>query len=867
MTAIAKIVEWANKTGRPIWWKHTVRLLIEKQELTGANQELIYKLARRESGFPELIEDYENYNSSISAEGFEIEEKPVTLSSIGPTENISALENTQVLKFSNIGLTVIYGDNGSGKSSYSRILKNACLTRGEKPAVIGNAFTPSKLNSNAKISFNEGGLAFNDINWTYKGDEITALKSIRVFDSKSAFHYIEKEGELDYRPAGLHILDELVDMCNKIRTTVDEKIKPLKNPIVVPATELSTKAGKFINSLSAKTSSSELASFCITEQELLDLNNIQTELRTLKSQSAEELKKNLIKIVNSAKPLLNTLKKANTLISEESFAGFAKLIENQRETYDASEKLRTSTFANLPIQKIGNEVWKTLWTSAKAFVMDVSPVGGFPPKAGENCPLCLQPIGDEAGKRLDKFETYIKDEIQKTANSAKTTKDQRKKELETTAFDLSIFEQIIIDLENRIVGFREKISTYSSSYSSRIKTLLDEDIDIIKTKASDLDESIVYTLENQLNEINKEVASLVDEQNMALLITSKETTEKELIAKKLVTDNKATIELEIKRRKTLEIYEKIREQTTTRKITTLSSEISEVYLTASLKSHFTDELRLLGFKHYSVEANTRNATGSQLFKIVLPESTTASVHQIASEGEQKCLALASIFAELRADNRASGVIFDDPVNSLDHKWRLKIANRLMKESLVRQVIIFTHEIVFLKFLIEAAESDPSYTLQITSLDRNMTSTGIVRNSPPWDALTTAKRIKYLNVLYGELKKSEANDTESEYNKLAGQFYGFLREAWERLVEEKLLNKVVERFGRGVQTQRLNKLKDICDEDLDKVSNAMAKCSGLFKGHDCAPGVYESMPAANEILEDINLIKDFEQELTNIRKRN
>ncbi|MFJ2539611.1 AAA family ATPase [Pseudomonas sp. NPDC087614] len=150
MTAIAKIVEWANKTGRPIWWKHTVRLLIEKQELTGANQELIYKLARRESGFPESIEDYENYNSSISAEGFEIEEKPVTLSSIGPTENISALENTQVLKFSNIGLTVIYGDNGSGKSSYSRILKNACLTRGEKPAVIGNAFTPSKLNSKCK---------------------------------------------------------------------------------------------------------------------------------------------------------------------------------------------------------------------------------------------------------------------------------------------------------------------------------------------------------------------------------------------------------------------------------------------------------------------------------------------------------------------------------------------------------------------------------------------------------------------------------------------------------------------------------------------------------------------------------------------
>jgi energy-coupling factor transporter ATP-binding protein EcfA2 len=867
MTAIAKIVEWANKPDRPIWWKHTIRLLIEKQELTAEHQALIYKIARKESGFPETFENFENYKINLSAEGFELEEKAVTLSSIGPTKNISALEETQILKFSNNGLTVIYGDNGSGKSSYSRILKNACLTRGEKPAVIGNAFVSSKSHSAAKISFQEGGDDFDNINWTYKGDEISALKSIRVFDSKSAFHYLEKEGELDYRPAGLHILDELVSICSQIRSAVDEKIKPLKTPVVLPAIERATKAGLFLNTISTKTTSAELTSFCITEQETLDLKNAQVELVTLKLQTAEELKKSLLKVVNSATPLLNALTKADAIISKQSFTDFSTLIKNQKDTYEAAEELRNSTFTNLPVEKIGTEAWKTLWTSARAFIADASPTGNFPPKLGDSCPLCLQVIGDETDKRLEKFEKYIKDEIQKTADTAKKKKDQRRIELETASLDLAPFEQIISDFEDRTIGFKESISNYVISFVTRTKLLLSEDIQKINNASDGHNPKILEDLQRQIKDITEQAQAIVDDQAVDVILKSKQALEKELLARKIVSDNKTSIEIEIKRQITLGIYEKIKEQTNTRRITNLSSEISEIYLTASLKEHFTDELKLLGFKHYSVEANTRNSNGSQLFKIVLPESTTANVHQIASEGEQKCLALASIFAELRADNRRSGVIFDDPVNSLDHKWRLKIANRLMKESLVRQVIIFTHEIVFLKFLIEAAESDPSYTIQITSLDRNMTSTGLVRNTPPWDALTTAKRIKYLNALHGELKKSEANDTESEYNKLAGQFYGFLREAWERLVEEKLLNKVVERFGRGIQTQRLSKLKDICDEDLDKINNAMAKCSGLFKGHDCAPGVYESMPAANEIQDDINLIKEFEQELTNIRKRN
>lgn len=47
-------------------------------------------------------------------------------------------------------------------------------------------------------------------------------------------------------------------------------------------------------------------------------------------------------------------------------------------------------------------------------------------------------------------------------------------------------------------------------------------------------------------------------------------------------------------------------------------------------------------------------------------------------------------------------------------------------------------------------------------------------------------------------------------------FGLLRESWERLVEEKLLNKVVSRFERGVYTQRLSRIVDITDADITRV---------------------------------------------------
>ncbi len=88
-----------------------------------------------------------------------------------------------------------------------------------------------------------------------------------------------------------------------------------------------------------------------------------------------------------------------------------------------------------------------------------------------------------------------------------------------------------------------------------------------------------------------------------------------------------------------------------------------------------------------------------------------------------------------------------------------------------------------------------------------------------------------------------------------------------MVEEKLLNQVVTRFGRSVQTKRLKNLVDITVDDYNRIEAAMGKCSTYFRGHDSAPAVGDAYPTIEEIELDIKTISEFNDELKKKRNRN
>ncbi len=58
----------------------------------------------------------------------------------------------------------------------------------------------------------------------------------------------------------------------------------------------------------------------------------------------------------------------------------------------------------------------------------------------------------------------------------------------------------------------------------------------------------------------------------------------------------------------------------------------------------------------------------------------AKVHAVLSEGEQTCVALVALLTELATTSNGSALLFDDPVSSLDHRWRKMVAKRLVAEQ-------------------------------------------------------------------------------------------------------------------------------------------------------------------------------------------
>jgi hypothetical protein len=48
---------------------------------------------------------------------------------IGPVEHVDRLAAGQELRFGVSGITLIYGDDGTGKSGYARVAKKLCLAR------------------------------------------------------------------------------------------------------------------------------------------------------------------------------------------------------------------------------------------------------------------------------------------------------------------------------------------------------------------------------------------------------------------------------------------------------------------------------------------------------------------------------------------------------------------------------------------------------------------------------------------------------------------------------------------------------------------------------------------------------------------
>ena len=857
MTPIEKIADWSKN--KPVWWRHSLRLALKNGTLEQADFNEILDLARMEHGLLERDAYFSECEKPIDFTGYTSELHEVSLKTLSDVKGVGLLAENQTLKFSNDGLFIVYGDNGAGKSSYASILKNACLTRGDSPEIIGNVFSKLNLPPQASIAVSCNGVDETHL-WSKNASSVESLKSIRVFDSSSASHYVNKEDALGFKPVGLNLLTELVRAIGNVNALIVEDTMPGNGLATLTKLQSESVTARFLNNLSENTVEDDVKSHIATEADLQRIESLRREIIQYKSKTAETIKSALEQNKRTLIPLQKICENSLKLLGDDSILGLRKLQAEEERTQNLSEELRKATLQNLPLDTVAGLSWQNLWTAAKNFIEQETRQQSFPLQRGEHCPLCLQQISPESESRMAALGQYLSDKTAQSAKTAKENVDTALKLLSSHSLELSPYIAAIEFLNSKHPAIGDDIKIMFSALAERKESLLSNAVNDPQVRVNT---ECVNQLNKVIESIEKSLLSVGSDEDLLLLIKKEEAELARLEDMKYVCDNLPNIISNIRRLKVIKKLENLQAQCVTTSISTLSSQISRSGVVEPLISAFSDELRDFGFERFKVKVDTRNRSGAQQFKLSLADENDATIATlgVASEGEQRCIAIASFLAEMKADSRKSAVIFDDPVNSLSHEWSSRVARRLVCESKNRQVIVLTHNIVFYKLLLEVAEEMSAKHSNI-ALERSRKFAGLVRESAPWEAMTTRSRCNELKVKLRELKKIDKSDetTTTEFRLASCQFYGFLREAWERLVEEKLLNRVVTRFERGVSTQRLARLKDISQDDLDKINCGMTKCSTYFRGHDSAAAVGDPYPTIAEMEQDLEAINLFLTEL-------
>ena len=165
-----------------------------------------------------------------------------------------------------------------------------------------------------------------------------------------------------------------------------------------------------------------------------------------------------------------------------------------------------------------------------------------------------------------------------------------------------------------------------------------------------------------------------------------------LLEKKSIANQRSAITQLLAGKKKVIREKKAIAEINTKKLSNLSRKAHDELLTKNLETLFGEILRDLNIKDISIQLKSQNNKGVQQTELMI--KGIKSVDDILSEGEQKATALALFLAEIILSDNHSVLVFDDPVNSMDHRMMGSFAEKLLQID--NQVILFTHNRMFLE---------------------------------------------------------------------------------------------------------------------------------------------------------------------------
>lgn len=836
-TLESEIIDFIKKL--PYWAQYASQIILRGESIQNKQYDIMYEYLLEDGGIstatprPKLEFKYTASPETCIDTTYFVE--------ISNVEGVNALIENQSMTINN-HLTVIYGENGSGKSGYIRLFKKAFFCRDSKENILPNIYLDSPKKINATFLFKT---ADKDIELNFPKDKDHGIfNCFSVFDNKCISVYLNEKNELLYRPHSLTFFSKLAEVYKTINQRLhnDKEHFDRPNPFIAHYSG-ETDINKLVLSLNSKTQEKDLLKYVpYCEEDSKQKNRLESEKASLLLQKKDAILKELQDYKITLQGIRSKITKINELLSNQSINLINIEITTYLEKNAIARKEGTEAFNTDLIKSVGGEVWKSFIKAADNFI---SLQDSYPQDASY-CIFCRQKLTTESIRLIRNYRSFLKSKAEDELHKSIEKIDNLVAIYTTINFDLippgSTIEKWLTENYSEVLDTITSTLKKQDSVATRIiKDINEKNI----TEGSNIILNISL-IDNIIEDINEKIETLTKQDPSAEIARIEQQilfyTQKEMFNRELESIRRYILD-----RQWLEKANKI--AVSTKAVTDTEKNLSNTYYNSKYVTLFNKECEILN-GNFGINIISTGSVGRSEKKLELKGK---SPYVILSEGEQKVISLADFLSEIQMSNSNRGIIFDDPVTSLDNLRKRTIAKRLIDEAQNRQVIIFTHDLVFMSIISEIA-SELALPASFHRIEKMGTQPGYI-----WNDNSPANEDKYAtNVIPTDyLNKAQSANNPDDRDSYIKNGITAMRTCYEVLIIKEVLRDTVKRFTDRLSIERFKEI--VLPTDLrDEIYSAYGLLCRYMEGHSHSDEYGSHIPPTIEILkqeiENYNTLK-------------
>lgn len=846
------------------WERLALRVLLEKGTVDEDDLSAIYQVFLINSDLAAPEDERRSHDLSLERIPETAEpETRVGLMRITHVEGVNALVSGHYIDVG-ADLTVVYGPNGSGKSGYARILKDSCFTRSEDKRILGNVYvaegetpTPSAVLTVAVNGDEE------DLGWQ-PGVPLPLLRDyFAVFDTSCTRVNIDEQNVF-VTPYGFDVFPDLVTVSRQIRDVLQqETAQRTPDTEGLAPKEGTSRISELLAALSKDTPIEELERLAaFGGEEKKRLLAVQKEIEELqKRDPAATIKQ------------LETLRKDLDLIRQECEAVSTGLnfeaVKGLRATASQLERLQTmadavsaTQFAGEAVQPVGSETWVQLVRAALAFSAEAYPDLGYPADVEDvRCVLCQQPLSAQVKSRLQRFVEFVQSDVKQKA-------EKKRAELEAAyanvrGLDLGFFSPEAAcrrSLQDDDPRLAERIDVFVAQARARRDGILRAGTDEEWKAVEALPDALQTAVSKKIASLGPQVTKL-KETDAAEELSTLEAEQQLLRHRQHLSTMIDGVKKAVKDLKWTAAATDAKNAISTRHITEKQKALVKELIAKSFLPELQKECRRLGAV-VPLDIRVVGSLGETTRRLSLNGASSPDrPSDVLSEGEQRAVAIADFLTEVGLAGNAAGLIFDDPVCSLDNERKQKIAVRFVEEATRKQVLVFTHDVFFAHHLVAAAEDKAvDYVLHTMSRGTTDGRPGHVDDVVFPDKPSERRALRKAEECLEEAQAACAEDREEKLQVGCG----FLRTAYEDFVQRELFGDIIRRWDERIGYR----LSDVYfDEDIaQRAQTRMEFLSRYIDAHSHSLGFPERPLSVDLLADELRLFAEVKSDYRSRRKK-